>query len=221
MKKQLIIGLGSGRCGTTSLYKLLNSQKNSFICHESKPLLTWIFDEKKIDNKLKKILSKDKKYIGDVASYYLQYIEHIISKNPSTKFIILKRPKEEVVKSFINKTKFLNFFKWNLWIRKPKKKENKWSKMFPKYNLNSKEEAIAKYWEEYYSKADKLIKKYPLNIKIFNTSDLNSEQKVKEILDFCNISAKDKRIKYGIKVNKTKELFFWTKYLFLWRADKL
>ena len=34
MKKQLIIGLGTGRCGTVSLSELLTSQKNTTVSHE-------------------------------------------------------------------------------------------------------------------------------------------------------------------------------------------
>jgi len=218
MEKQLIIGLGSGRCGTTSLYRLLNLQKNSHIRHESKPMLTWEYDKEKIDNKLEKILSKNKRYVGDVASYYLPYIEYIISKNPSAKFIILKRSREEVVKSFIKKTAKHD---WNHWKINPRKNEiNQWDSIFPKYNLNSKEEAIRKYWNRYYQKCEKLLKKYPENVKIFNMEDLNSKTKVKDILDFSGIKEKDQKVVQNIKENQSGDSLFRIKYIY-WGADKI
>lgn len=217
MEKQLIFGMGSGRCGTTSLYRLLNFQKNSKITHESKPLLTWKFNKNKIDNKLGKILNQKKRYVGDVASYYLPYIEYIIKKYPSSKFIILKRPKKEVVESFLKKTKKR---KWNHWTKKEiKKKHNRWDQIFPKCNLKSKKEAIGKYWEDYYFLSKKLIKKYPKNVKGFLTDDLNSKEGVKNIINFCEIDKKNQILKTDIKINKSGDFLFGIKY-FLWRADK-
>ena len=40
-KKTLVFGIGTGRCGTTSLAKLLNSQENAFVGHELSPILPW------------------------------------------------------------------------------------------------------------------------------------------------------------------------------------
>ena len=218
MEKQLIIGLGSGRCGTVSLYRLLNLQRDSYIKHESKPMLTWIYDKEKIDDKLEKILGKNKRYVGDVASYYLPYVEDILNKNQFTKFIILKRTRDEVVKSFLRKTEKN---KWNHWKENSKKKEaNKWDSIFPKYNLDSKEEGIRRYWKEYYEKSENLLKKYPKNIKIFNIEDLNSRTKVKDILDFSGIREEDQRIIQNIRENKSRDPLSRIKY-FSWRADKI
>ena len=173
--------MGSGRCGTVSLYRLLNLQKNSFFTHESKPLLTWKFDKKSIDKKLKKILAKPKKYVGDVNSCYLPYVDYICKNYSSAKIVVLKRPKEEVVESFMRKKEIFG----HQWISK-KGKEGKWEKMFPKSTASTKEEAIKEYWEDYYIEVSKLMRKHPKNVKLFETQALNSKRSVKAILGFCS-----------------------------------
>ncbi len=220
MNRKLIFGLGTGRCGTVSLYRLLNFQKNSFFTHESKPLLPWRFNQKIIDIKLKKYFNKDKNYIGEVSLSFLPYVEYIIKKYPLTKFIVLKRPKQDVIKSFLTHTRLS---KYNHWIEhdgKKWRKGGKWDTMFPKYKLNSKEKAIALYWENYYEHVDELLKKYPKSIRVFKTEDLNHESKVKEILDFCEIEKKDLVVKIRIRENKGINLMRIVKYIF-WRADKI
>ena len=218
--KQLIIGMGTGRCGTVSLYNFLNGQKDSFVRHESKPLLTWAFDKSAIDSKLSKLHNRKEKFVGDVNSCYLPYIDYICKNYPSVRIIVLKREKKAVIKSFMTQT---SYFNWNHWVDHKGvkwKKADKWDKMFPKYNLDSKEEAIARYWEEYYLRAQRLLKKYPNNLKIFKTEDLNSEESVKKILDFCNIPLESQKIRIKIKENQSSSFFRFIKYWFL-RSDKL
>lgn len=179
--------------------------------------MTWEFDKSKIDSKLNKLLSRKEKYVGDVASYYLPYLEYIIGEYKFTKSIVLKRPKSEVVKSFILKTRK---FKDSHWSKNRIEEENQWSKIFLKYDLDDKEKAIGRYWEDYYSEAEKLISKYPGKIRLFNTEDLNSDYKVKQILDFCEIGKKDQKVLTEIKLNKSGDPLFRVKYLFL-GADRL
>ena len=58
--KKIIFGLGTGRCGTMSLSKLLSHQKNSIISHElgGLPWLSWKKDKNfKFSATRKKILA--------------------------------------------------------------------------------------------------------------------------------------------------------------------
>lgn len=220
MKKRILIGLGTGRCGTTSLYRLLNFQKNSNISHELEPILTWKFNKKSIDKKIFQLINKKEKYVGDVAFYYLPYIEYIIKKFPQIKFICLKRIKKEVVKSFVTHTNKWNWNHWIVHIGNKWKKAGKWDDAFPKYNLDSKEKAITRYYEDYYKEIRKLIKKYPKNVNLFKIDDLNNQKRIKKILDFCKIEDKDQKIITNIKENKSHDKLFSARYR-LWRANKL
>lgn len=220
MKKQIIIGLGSGRCGTVSLYRLLNSQNDSYFKHESQPIVPWKFDQKIIDNKLALLSKKKCKYIGDISSSYLNYMEYILDKFPSAKFVVLKRDREEVISSFIKHTSFLNLNHWVKHNGEKWRKSKRWDDMHPKYNIDSKEKALGKYWDDYYSKVEDLIKKYPSNIKIFDTVSLNSKKRVEEILNFCDVLEEDKNILIRIRENRNGDFWRKLKYFF-WRANKL
>jgi len=91
LNKKLIIGIGTGRCGTVSLCELLNQQKFSNFSHERKPLLEWKGTTDKLNSKIANILSRKGKYVGDIAFYYLPYVDYILNEYPGTKVICLKK----------------------------------------------------------------------------------------------------------------------------------
>lgn len=202
MDKKLVFGIGTGRCGTVSLSKLLNSQKNSNFTHEIKPLLPWKFSKNEINKKLNQIIKRKPDYVGDIAFYYLPYVEYIIKKYPHTKFICLKRDKNETVESYDNKTGLKNH-----WINHDGKKfmNDPYDKCFPKNNDKSllKKQLISRYYDKYYSEVERLIKKYPNNILLFEmTYGLNTKKGINEILDFLEFPKNNRNIKKSIKSNK-------------------
>lgn len=128
----IIIGLGTGRCGTQSLAHLLNLQKNAIVTHEKNPDdITWKGSQDIILSNLKEFEltlqtgkselsishlpgNKDAikkienithiEIVGDVGFYYLKYVDIILQHNPSVKFICLQRDEEDTVQSYINKS---------------------------------------------------------------------------------------------------------------------
>lgn len=135
--KKLILGLGTGRCGTHSLKSLLNLQESFNVTHEmgDVPFMPWDFNKSAVDLYISKILSYEGQNCGDVAFWILPYVEYIISKYPHSKFICLKRNKKETIASFSKKTK-----KRNHWQHHIDDRYNKcpWDKCFPKYSCESK-----------------------------------------------------------------------------------
>jgi len=45
MESRIILGIGSGRCGTRSLADVLNRQPGCRVTHEERPLLAWDADQ--------------------------------------------------------------------------------------------------------------------------------------------------------------------------------
>jgi len=216
-RKKIIIGVGTGRCGTCSLANILDKQKNCAVTHESNPLLFWEFSKEKINQKLQSLLDYKGKFVGDIASYYLPYVEYILKRYPSTKVICLKRPKQETVKSFMKITPRFNHWvsskmmedKGDYYIDYKKRRwiKNYWDNCFPKYDVKSKEEALELYWEEYYEEIERLQKKYPKNMMIISTEDLNSEDKLRKILSFIGIPKKHQKLLTNMKY----ESVYWLK----------
>ena len=196
--KKIFIVTGSGRCGTSSMSFLLNSQESSLVSHELFPILPWLKDLKMtprgaelLQFRLFQITHQLHNYniVGDSGSYYLPYLEYIVktfqdSDKYDLKIIVLKRKKEKVVNSF--KTKFKK--QQNNPLQDHSGEKNEWDASFPKYsNFWTLTETIEKYYDDYYKIAEKLTKKHPEKIKIFNTEVLNSEKELKLLFDYLKI----------------------------------
>ncbi len=182
--KTLIIGLGSGRSGTSSLAKLLDSQPDTSMHHESKPILPWIYNETLLNKKLSQICEQNTSIVGEVASYFLPYVENIIKIKSDAKFICLKRDKQKTVTSFMKKTDGFNH--WST-VKKDNWIITYFDQAFPKYDALEKEEAIAKYWDEYYKTAENLQSKYPSNFRIYDLAILSDLTMQNEIFEFLGV----------------------------------
>ena len=216
MNKQLIISIGTGRCGSVSLSKFLSAQDKVSVLHEGRldsqkirKLIKWENDEGNLFEWLEFLLSLDgHKFVGDTGMYYLPYIERIIDKYPEVKIIVMERNKEEVVKSYIKKTMGRNH--WFDHDGKEWEKDDKWDPCFPKYDVSGKEEALENYWEDYKNQTDNLILKFPEKIKKWTIQALNTTSGKNEILNFLNYNLDrniNQEFKHNTKLKSEKENF--------------
>jgi hypothetical protein len=64
-----------------------------------------------------------------------------------------------------------------------------WDESFPKYAVTSKKEAIERYWEEYYSWLDQLIRDQPQRVRLWDMrAGLNTVRGMSEILEFAGFA---------------------------------
>lgn len=125
----IIIGLGSGRCGTRSLASLLNAQADTVCFHEVNPsCMAWTGTERTVLSMLEEFRAvlaggprqitvdlatrrraeqlprlrslEAVRAIGDVASYYLPYAP-MLAGMPDVRMPVLRRDKDATVASFI------------------------------------------------------------------------------------------------------------------------
>ena len=193
---KLIIGLGTGRCGTVSLTRLLQDYPDSYFVHESAffknrqmqltvgEYLPWIKNKHKF-NRWVKTLEKMKdgaKVYGDVCSSLIQYVPEIIEMYPNVIFVCLQRDRTATVGSFLRLTKYTNH--WN--TTHPFHLFDFYQELYPSYNHLSKKEAIEHYWDMYYELARDYENKYS-NFKIFSTESLSNTSGINMILKHCDI----------------------------------
>ena len=235
----IVIGLGSGRTGTASLAKLIDSQKNALCFHElnpsgavfsgnPQPLRNTIHEFSAIlaggDKRLlaldytrppsvrtyEKLLAMPQvDILGDIAFYYLSYVEDLLAITSDIRFVCIKRDKHETVESWLEKS---SIRRWkSLWladrlksaiVRVPFHQSHNywqvhdgsewaidpvWDKTFPKFEASSKREAIEKYWDYYYDRAASLAGAHPNNFQIFDISDMSAPDGQRKILSFIGI----------------------------------
>jgi len=204
--KQIVIGLGTGRCGTLSLARFLNIQEGAEITHERAGYhIGWNGSEEKIAKFLEEVSISDTfnlNLVGDVGFYYLSYVEFILNRYPKTKFICLQRDCLETVTSYMHKTSNVN--PWQLHDGIDWRRHN-WDHCYPKYDVPDKKSALTLYWYDYYRQVTLLQALYPNSIKIFPTEALNSSSGQYAILAFLGIKKKNSKLKVGIRTNTLRQ----------------
>jgi hypothetical protein len=192
MCKKLVIGVGTGRCGTVSLQKLLNAQEDSYVEHESRPLLPWIVDDGLLQMRIAGFDARPESgLVGEVGFFWLPYLTTLLRETIGTKVIALIRDKEETVDSYMHKTQGRNH-----WMRHDGsywKLDPVWDDCYPKYPkiiTPSKQAAIEIYYDEYYDKVLHLIGRHPGHIQLYGMDKLNTKEGQDEIFSFLGIKGK-------------------------------
>ena len=200
--KLIIIGCGTGRCGTVTLSILLDSQEGFRIGHES-IRMPWDFDGQYAQTSLEFFKSLEAT-CGDVASWYLPYVKYYLQHEDRVKIICLKRDREEVVRSFLTKTGWKRANHWtshnSIYYREQPTVPQAFDMHFPKYDLPSSL-ALVKYWDEYYKKAEALERRFDGRFKIFDMGFvLNTDEGQRKLFSFIEVS--NPNIYLGLKANR-------------------
>lgn len=206
----IVIGLGTGRCGTRSLSQLLNAQKGCYCSHEGIELswdpdllAFWRLLYRLINVELAGPTSKGLKVTADVGWYWINYVPEITNHVKNPKFICMTRPRQEVIDSFEAYMPEINH-----WTHKDSKHFDPEhtqgvghnASVWPHYDL-PRPEAIGAYWDEYHKYAHYWADKFPANFQIFGVNTLNSDKGVKKLLKFAGFPARGQVRKTRIKLN--------------------
>jgi len=190
----MIIGLGTGRCGTVSLSRVLRNAGLN-VTHELKPVMNW--QTGKGEDRLNYLNSRGVE--GDVAFWYLNFVEEMNEACDDIRFVCLQRNVDEVIDSYTRKTNGRNHWmhhdgsNWRL--------DFEWDQCYPKYDVQDKSEGIRLYWEEYQKRSSEYQDKME-NFKVFDTNCLNSKEGVQSIFDFLNLGIKVSEDLVNIRLNR-------------------
>lgn len=237
----IVVGLGTGRSGTASLAKLLNDQRDALCFHEMnpscvrftgtpRPVLNTIDEFQAIlDGGAPSRLTVDLgrpvaaraydelcrmervRLIGDIAFYYLSYVEEIAARNRDVRFICLRREREATIESWVRKaaiprwrskrvadrlasliTREPYYTSRNFWMihdGRVWQPDPVWDKCFPKFTARDMRDAIGQYWDMYQAEAERLAGSLPHVFRIVDTNRLAEERVQQELLSFCGVEA--------------------------------
>lgn len=216
-RRKLIIGLGTGRCGTTSLARLLSTNGIN-ASHEHEGFLHWQYqDEDKkirdINTRIETLLSRNNDVIADVAFFYLPHIKQIIQTctalNIELRFIVLRRNRSETIHSY---TAWVSKKNAHHWLKNEDRRytPDEWDVCYPSYDNMPLPDAIARYWDEYYQVAEYLVGNYPDLISIVPTDSLNSASGITDIARFIGVPlSTDKGVAIHENAFNTPMSIYW------------
>mmetsp|Transcript_677 Transcript_677/g.845 ORF Transcript_677/g.845 Transcript_677/m.845 type:complete len:394 (-) Transcript_677:13-1194(-) len=105
----ILIGVGTGRCGTLSLSVILSLLRSSHVTHEylhSEICKEWLWmasSEQERKEAAEKVIRRyndsESEMIGDVAFYHLPYVEILLAMDKRVMVVFLEREKDGYVKS--------------------------------------------------------------------------------------------------------------------------
>jgi hypothetical protein len=208
MTSRIILGIGSGRCGTFSLARLLNQQPDAQVAYESPPLLPWLRPAG--DRILRERFARFRRLgtagtLGDVASFYLPYIDDAIALEPEIRIVCLKRPREEVVADFCRWLDDTYVLPTNHWAEDPipgRHHVPDRSLIYPHYETQDRAEGIRRYWDEYYGEVERLAARCPQHLRIYDTQQaLDSEEGQRDLLSFVGIPPEQQLLAVGANVS--------------------
>ena len=203
--RHVVIGLGSGRCGTMSLAVLLESQDGVVCTHELGRPFPWNGSAWLVGHRLSHVITDagENDIGGDIAYWYLPQVDHIHDfLDGEVRFVCLKREREACLKSMKN---------WNSWLginpyqthNASKWRRSIWDVTLPTFDFCTIESAMEKYYDGYYQLAEHFEEAYPGKFKIFDMDDLNTDDGVRGILDFVEVL--NPKIITGIRKNTNDE----------------
>jgi hypothetical protein len=183
MKQTIIIGTGTGRCGTKSLATLLNKQPSSRVTHERYKYNVPFPPDSYYSNQLIKDCAFHKRtgyyLIGDVALQWIWYANDLMKVN-GLKMVYLRRHPLEVHDSFVRKVKPYGYHHWEKNGATP----SEWDKAYPYFKIHG----LAKYIELSQMTALDMSEKYPGWFRIMDMEDLNDPEAQVELFNWLGMN---------------------------------
>jgi hypothetical protein len=208
---QLVIGLGPGRCGSTSLAAMLGTVTNSCCTHESPPLIFWNPQREQVDFHIKRfrMLTNFYSLVSDVSHWWLNSIERVFDQFPEAKVIGLIRDHDDCAMSFM-RIQGYGKGSYNPWVTRGNGFwcSGHWDPTYPTYSPPSyadkrpdlaKLELITRYVKEYNAQLEKMARNAPDRVKLVRTVELGTVTVQEEIFQIAKAHGQTSTWKLNVK----------------------
>jgi hypothetical protein len=182
---KVLIGVGSGRSGSTSLAALLATIDESCCTHENPPLIYWTPDDAQIQFHIRrlKLLADHYAVVSDVSHWWLNVLDTIFEHFPESKVVGLFRDVDQCAESFMH-IKGSGRHSLNHWapygngVWRP----HIWDLTYPSYQPpnycieqpdRAKREMIVRYIDDYNARLKEQAVHYPERIVLVRTEELS------------------------------------------------
>ena len=214
---KLVIGLGSGRSGSTSLAARLAAVDNSCSTHENPPLLFWRPATEQIAFHLRRFAMLRSYYalVADCAHWWINLTDELVQEFPDVKFVGLVRNKYECTVSFA-RIKGVGRGTYNHWAEHPNSFwiPTLWDPTYPTFETPdwadrdpdlAKWGMIEKYLDLYNSKLAAAALRHPDRFLLLPTKHLDDPKYVGALYDFIGVAPSTQEHPVKLNVRSTKD----------------
>ncbi len=100
---QIVLGLGTGRCGSTTLTAAMAALGDACATHENPPLINWDPCEEQVSFHIKRLKTMAEHYalVFDASHWWLNVAERVMAECEGTRVIAMVRDTASCIRSFI------------------------------------------------------------------------------------------------------------------------
>jgi hypothetical protein len=199
---QIMIGLGSGRSGSTSLMEIFAAVDGSRCTHENPPYVAWRPEAEELAFHIRRfrLLARYFSLIGDVAHWWLNALDDLFAQLPDAKAVGTFRNVEKCAASHMEIVGFGSgsYNPWapyrnGIWVH------SVWDPTCPTFALPDHSERdpdsvklkmIERYVREYNEALHAHAAKRPDKVLLVRTEDLSTAAAQKSIFEFAGVSGR-------------------------------
>lgn len=199
---QVLLGLGSGRSGSTSLVAVLATVAESCCTHENPPLISWTPEPEQVQFHLRRLqrLTEYFVLVADVSHWWLNVFDEVRAQFPQAKAVGVSRDLASCARSFM-KMKGFGRGSYNHWV--PYQNgiwaAAQWDPTYPTFAMPEGSEGdpdgakfalITRYVREYNDALQALAKRAPDVVMLVTTEELSEPAAQQAIFDFAGVQGR-------------------------------
>jgi hypothetical protein len=208
---RLVLGLGSGRSGSTTLAALLATVERSCCTHENPPLIFWTPDQAQTEFHIRRfrLLCEYYSLIADVSHWWLSVLDTFFQHFPDSRAVGLVRDTDECAKSFM-RVKGYGRGSLNHWVSHGNGiwAASSWDPVYPSYTVPAyardavdcaKLDLIRRYVGEYNDRLVAVVERLPDRILLLRTEELNRPATQKRIFEFAGVQGRIVKLNLNVR----------------------
>jgi hypothetical protein len=201
MPGRVVLGLGAGRCGSTSLTALVAGGAETCATHENPPLLYWPPLDVQLGFHLRRfeLLAQRFALVFDAAHWWLGAVETVFARFPGAALIGLYRDAESCARSFLQ-IKGAGPGSLNHWAPPGNGlwRPSLWDPVYPGYRVPegaardpdaAKLAMIRRYVDDYNQRLRTLAERWPARVLLVATESLGAGATQRQIFEFLGLAA--------------------------------
>lgn len=197
---QVLLGLGTGRSGSTSLAALLAAVDDCLSTHENPPSIFWAPAREQVQFHMRRFRSLAEYFslVVDVSHWWLNALDSFFKEFPDGKIIGLIRDGDTCTRSFMRIMGF-GWGSWNHWVPYDNGIwiSQLWDPTFPTYPVpkrswivpdDAKYKLIRRYVREYNQQLEVLAASRAGHVILVGTDELSAAAIQRKVFDFAGVN---------------------------------